>query len=102
VELALYRIAQETMSNVVHHARASHAEVHLDFTSGAVALTITDDGRGFDVPDNLADLAPEGHYGLLGLYERAELVGGRLTIQSEPNQGTCMTIKLPDLSTPVN
>jgi signal transduction histidine kinase len=102
VELALYRIAQETMSNVVHHARASHAEVHLDFTSGAVALTITDDGRGFDVPDNLADLAPEGHYGLLGLYERAELMGGRLTIQSEPNQGTCMTIKLPDLSTPVN
>ena len=44
-------------------------------------------------------MAPEGHYGLLGLYERAELIGSRLEIQSKPNQGTLVTVNLPDIDT---
>ena len=95
VELALYRIAQEALSNVSRHAIASSAEVKLDFGPDAITLTVSDDGCGFDVPESPAEMAPEGHYGLLGLHERAELIGGRLTIQSEPDQGTCVSVSLP-------
>lgn len=95
MELALYRIAQETLSNVVQHAQASLAKVHLDFTLETVTLTVTDDGRGFAVPGSPAEMAPEGHYGLLGMQERAELIGARLTIKSAPGQGTKLDVILP-------
>lgn len=95
VELALYRIAQEALSNVAHHAQASQAEVRLDFALETVTLTVTDDGRGFNVPDNPAELAPEGHYGLLGMQERAELVGAHITINAAPGQGTRVDVILP-------
>jgi signal transduction histidine kinase len=65
VELALYRIAQEALSNVVHHARASRVDLRLDFALETLALTVTDDGYGFDVPDTLAEMAMAGHFGLL-------------------------------------
>ena len=94
-ELALYRIAQEGLSNVIQHANASQATVHLDFASETVTLTITDDGRGFDVPGSPAEMAPEGHYGLLGMQERAELIGARLKIKSAPGQGTKLDVILP-------
>ena len=94
VELALYRIAQEALNNVARHAQASHATVSLDFTHDVVTLKITDDGCGFEVPESPAEMAPEGHYGLLGLYERAELIGARLTIQSTHEQGTCVRVIL--------
>lgn len=96
VELALYRMVQEALSNVARHGQASSAEVSLNFESDAIRLTVTDDGRGFDVPDSPAEMAPEGHYGLLGLYERADLIGGRLAIQSEPIQGTSVIVSLPN------
>lgn len=101
VELALYRMVQEALSNVVRHAQASSAEVSLVFDPDTITLSVSDDGCGFIVPESPAELAPEGHYGLLGLHERAELIGGRLTIQSEPNRGTLVTVSLPDLSTPL-
>lgn len=95
VELALYRMVQEALSNVARHAQASAAEVNLRFGPDVISLTVTDDGRGFDVPDSPAEMAPEGHYGLLGLHERAELIGGRLTIQSAPAHGTTVLVSLP-------
>ncbi len=95
VELALYRMVQEALSNVSRHAIASSAEVNLDFGPDTITLAVADDGCGFDVPESPAEMAPEGHYCLLGLHERAELIGGRLTIQSEPDQGTCVTVSLP-------
>ncbi len=100
VELALYRIAQEALNNVARHAHAATVEVALDFGSGTIALTISDDGCGFDVPESPAEMAPVGHYGLLGLHERAELVGARLDIQSRPDQGTLVSVNLPNIDNP--
>ncbi|HET6446197.1 MAG TPA: histidine kinase [candidate division Zixibacteria bacterium] len=94
VELALYRMVQEALSNVAHHAHASAAEVSLGFEPDSIVLTISDDGCGFIVPESPAEMAPTGHYGLLGLHERAELIGGLLTIHSEPDQGTCVKVTI--------
>ncbi len=94
-ELALYRIAQEALSNVVRHARATQAQVILAFEPEQVRLEIRDNGRGFRVPESPADLAPQGHYGLLGMQERAERIGASLRLHSEPNQGTLVAVVLP-------
>ena len=95
VELALYRMAQEALSNVARHARASHVSLTIAFASQAVTMTIADDGQGFQVPASPAEFAPQGHYGLLGLHERADLIGARLDIQSSPGQGTRVIVQLP-------
>jgi len=95
VELALYRMIQEALNNVVHHAQARHASVQLEFSSGAITLRVDDDGKGFEVPRTPAEFAPQGHFGLLGLYERAELIGAHLEIDSSPKNGTRLSISLP-------
>ena len=94
-ELALYRIAQEALSNVIRHSQASHATLSIRFTSQAVIMQVTDNGKGFDVPKSPAEFAPSGHYGLLGLYERADLIGAALEIRAAPDQGTHLSISLP-------
>lgn len=91
-ELALYRMAQEGLSNVKRHARASAAAIHIHFTASEVNLIIEDDGTGFETPESPAEFAPGGHYGLLGLHERAELIGAQLAISSTPGKGTRLTI----------
>jgi len=95
VELALYRMAQEALNNAIHHAQGRHASVRMDFNSNAAILEITDDGRGFEVPKTPAGFTPQGHFGLLGLYERAELIGARLEIVSSPGRGAHLKIYLP-------
>jgi len=95
VELALYRMAQEALSNVARHAQAVRASLAIAFEPQAVTMTIADDGRGFQVPASPAEFAPQGHFGLLGLHERADLIGARLDLQSAPGQGTQVTIHLP-------
>ena len=95
VELALYRMAQEAFSNITHHAQASQASLRINFKPQTVTLQITDNGQGFDVPKAPAEFAPSGHYGLLGLHERAELIGADLEIISAPGQGTHLNIRLP-------
>ncbi len=95
VELTLYRMAQEGLNNVYRHAQASQASVVIQFNPQATVLTINDDGDGFVVPDNPAELAPRDHYGLLGLHERAELIGANLEIHSALDQGTRLIITLP-------
>lgn len=94
VELALYRMAQEALSNVTRHAQASRASLTISFAPQAVILTVSDDGQGFAVPESPAEFAPRGHFGLLGLHERAELIRARLDIQSAPGQGTRLSISL--------
>jgi signal transduction histidine kinase len=98
VELALYRIVQEAFSNIARHAQAKRASLHIHFTAQAVVIDVADDGIGFDVPKSPAEFAPSGHFGLLGLHERAELIGAALEIRSVPGQGAHLNIHLPLLS----
>jgi signal transduction histidine kinase len=95
VELALYRMAQEALSNIARHAQANQATLCVAFQPQEVKLEVSDNGRGFQVPKSPAEFAPSGHFGLLGMNERAELIGARLEIQSAPGQGTRLTICLP-------
>jgi signal transduction histidine kinase len=95
VELALYRIAQEALSNTLRHAQASQVDLSLSFTPQATILEARDDGRGFTVPESPAEFAPSGHFGLLGLHERAELLGARLEIHSTPGHGTRVSVSVP-------
>ena len=88
VELTLYRMAQEALSNALRHAEASQISLSLNFAPELVTLTVEDDGRGFTLPETPTAMAPLGHFGLLGLYERAELIGAELEIESAPGKGT--------------
>jgi two-component system sensor histidine kinase UhpB len=98
IELALYRIAQEALNNIARHAGAKKASLYVQFSPGAVTMEIHDNGKGFEVPKSQAEYAPSGHFGLLGLYERAELIGAALEIRSTPGQGSHLSIRLPLLS----
>jgi signal transduction histidine kinase len=95
VELSLYRIAQEALNNVVHHANARSAVLSV-FFGREIKLEVRDDGVGFVVPKSPTDFAPSGHFGLLGMRERADLIGGTLEVESEPGQGTWLMVRLPD------
>jgi len=93
-ELAIYRIAQEGISNIIRHANARNALLKLDFSSSNTTLTISDDGSGFNAPESPAEFVPGGHFGLLGMHERAELIGARMEIQSSPGEGAQLTITI--------
>ena len=88
VEQSIYRVAQEAVINVANHARANNVTVNLDFTGEKVMLIISDDGVGF----NVGYRDKVNRFGLEGMRERAQLVGGELNIKSKPGEGT--TIKL--------
>jgi signal transduction histidine kinase len=94
VELALYRMAQEALNNVARHAMATQAKLVIHFWNTKIEMQINDNGLGFDAPNTPADFAPSGHFGLLGMYERADLIGARLTIRSAPGKGTQLTVQL--------
>lgn len=90
----LYRIAGEAMRNAFQHAQAARIEVEIRYDQRQLRLLIRDDGKGID-PDVLESGARAGHYGLPGLHERAKLVGGKLTVQSEPGSGTEVELTVP-------
>jgi signal transduction histidine kinase len=94
-ELVLFRIAQEALSNVRRHSGATRAAVDLEFCPNAVRITVEDNGRGFNAPDRIDDLVSTGKLGLIGMHERARTLGGTLTIQSEPGQGTKVIADIP-------
>lgn len=91
VEMALFRIAQEALNNVIRHAQASRVEVTLTRETDRVILSIADDGRGFDPQA----LRPGSHLGLWSMRERAEQLGGRLEIESAPGRGTGLRVTVP-------
>jgi signal transduction histidine kinase len=95
VELVLFRITQEAMRNVWRHSQATRAEITMEFTESKVRITVSDNGKGFKLPKTLDDLARDGKLGLAGMRERTQLIGGNLTVQSEPGKGTSITIELP-------
>lgn len=94
VETAVYRIAQEALQNIMKHANAGHVHLRLTVTAGAVLLEISDDGTGFD-PAATAERAGPVGYGLPGMQQRAELLGGQLTAESSPGRGTVVRLRVP-------
>ncbi|MFH1382792.1 MAG: PAS domain S-box protein [Chloroflexota bacterium] len=95
VQLLLFRIAQEALSNIRRHARASDVTIRLKFGDDAIKMTVTDNGCGFAVPPRFEDLASTGRLGVMGMVERARLLRGTLNIKSEPGIGTKVITRLP-------
>jgi signal transduction histidine kinase len=94
VELSLYRIAQEALTNVVKHSQATTAGLQITFDENETTLQVTDNGNGFDIPKSPTDFASNGHFGLLGIHERVDLIGARLELESVPDKGTRLTVRL--------
>ena len=94
--MALFRVAQEGLTNIQKYAHAASAQLHLHFGEASATLRLSDDGPGFD-PAQLTALRPgrEGSYGLQGVRERLELVGGVLQVESSPGQGTRLYATVP-------
>jgi signal transduction histidine kinase len=97
LETTLYRSIQEALTNVARHAQAKSVSVLVERRQTDIMAIIEDDGRGF----NLEQVQRAGHLGLLGIRERAESLGGKLTIESQPGQGTALYIQLPLAFQPV-
>jgi signal transduction histidine kinase len=95
VEVAVYRIVQEALMNIRKHAQASHAQVDAQFLADQIIVTVRDDGIGFAVPEDTAELVNMGGLGLMGLRERTQLFGGQVSIDSEAGQGTIVRVMLP-------
>jgi PAS domain S-box-containing protein len=91
-ERALYRLAQEALTNATNHASATAIHIALAFAHGRLKLTVADNGRGIAAPGS----NPRGGLGLIGMRERASLLGADLVLESAPNQGTCITVTLTD------
>jgi signal transduction histidine kinase len=94
LETALFRMCQETMTNVARHAQATQVLIEVAVEGAEVHVTIEDDGRGFDQAE-VARRPGRPHWGLLGISERAELLGGRAAIDSSPGAGTRVDVRIP-------
>ncbi|MEV7521911.1 sensor histidine kinase [Streptomyces sp. NPDC091371] len=95
-EVALLRIAQSALANVVRHARAGRAEITLTFMDASVTLDIVDDGDGFDPSSaSASSTSGDGGFGLPAMRSRAETLGGLFTVESDPGQGTAVAVTLP-------
>jgi signal transduction histidine kinase len=90
IETALYRLVQESLTNVVKHARAERVSIALTRMEGSVKAVVEDDGQGFD-----PDRSDDGGFGLVGMRERLALLGGRLRIESSPGAGTTIAADVP-------
>ncbi len=104
IEIAIFRIVQEALNNTAHHAGVDQARVRLHYTTTALSVLVEDRGKGFD-PEELAkgasidelseDEPQEGHFGMLGMKERAKLIGAELTVNSSKDAGTRVHLKIP-------
>lgn len=95
VETAVFRIVQEALANVMQHAQARSARVVVRRADGALTLSITDDGQGFEQLTESAAGTGDGHLGLIGMRERATLLGGRFQLVSHRGKGTRITATIP-------
>jgi two-component system sensor histidine kinase DegS len=115
VEIAAFRIVQEALNNVIHHAGTNRARVRMLYTRSALSILVEDEGKGFDpqaepTEDELAEqqeeqgFEQEGHFGLVSMKERAKIVGAELNISSQPGKGTRVHLRIPihpeELGTP--
>jgi signal transduction histidine kinase len=92
-EIAIFRMCQETMNNVLRHAHAESVLVQVNAEGGVLQIEIEDDGKGFDT--SAPAPADRAHWGLLGIQERAAILGGEARIESSPGNGTHVTIRVP-------
>jgi PAS domain S-box-containing protein len=95
VRMALFRIYQQSMANIVRHSGAHNVWVSFSFDENQIALRIEDDGKGFTIPKRWVELVRQGHFGLVGSKERAESVGGTLEVHSNPGSGTVINVIVP-------
>jgi signal transduction histidine kinase/ligand-binding sensor domain-containing protein len=95
IENNLLRIGQEAITNAVKHAAANHLRIELRFDAKQVRLSVRDDGRGFDQERRAPASPTNGHFGLMGMRERAEQINGTLTVRSVPGEGTEIGVAVP-------
>lgn len=99
VRTVLYRVAQEALTNVARHAKASHAKVSIQSLHEGIHMEITDNGQGFDV-DSLACASKQDRLGLLGMRERVEMIGGSFCVESAPGRPTTVRVEIPPDTAP--
>jgi signal transduction histidine kinase len=95
VTLAAYRVVQEGLINALRHAQATHIEINLEQSPQRMIVTVTDDGVGLPTPGSWARA---GHFGLRGLTERVEHLGGQLSVRNRDPHGVSLTAEIPLLS----
>ena len=95
VRLALFRIFQQSLANVLRHAKATEVHVRFSFDAEEAHLEITDNGKGFEVPSNWIEFVRQGHYGLAGSAERANALGGSFRVKSNPGSSTTIQVTIP-------
>jgi len=95
VEFTLFRIVQEAVRNIERHSQALKAEISAEFGEGKIRVSVSDNGKGFKLSENLVDLVRTGKLGLAGMEERARLLNGSLRIESVPDKGTTITVEIP-------
>jgi signal transduction histidine kinase len=93
--IACFRAIQESLTNVMRHARAQHVWIELNQTDSTLELAVRDDGVGFDATKTLDQAASGGHVGLSGMKERVQILGGELAVDSKRGHGTRIRIRLP-------
>jgi signal transduction histidine kinase len=91
METSIYRIVQESLTNVIRHADAAHVDIILEWQDEKVVVIIEDDGVGID----MHRAQESGHLGLIGMQERAEMLGGKLLVDSTPQVGTTLVVEIP-------
>ena len=94
-EVMIFRVVQEAIRNIGKHSQASRAEVTVKFEQKEIIITVKDNGIGFQLSESVGDLTRAGKLGLAGMQERVQLLGGSLSMQSEPGKGTTIVVKAP-------
>jgi len=95
LRLAFYRVYQSSLANIVRHAEANLVNIKLKLENEQVCMEISDNGKGFIVPERWIKLVREGHLGLVGARERAEALGGSFLVESKPGEGTLVKVIIP-------
>ena len=95
IETACFRVVQEALTNITRHARAQHVKIDVHLGSHALVVNVKDDGCGFDLPAMRERALAGGSIGVLGMQERATLIGGDLAIESTPGQGSTVRLHCP-------
>ncbi|MEJ2448013.1 MAG: ATP-binding protein [Anaerolineales bacterium] len=97
LRLALFRIYQQALGNILQHSEASEIVVSLQFEDSDIRMLIQDDGKGFNLPQRWISLVREGHYGLAGSHDRVSALGGDFDVKSSPGEGTVLQIYIPNV-----